>query len=141
MAQLIVCSINDRRCALPIESVRETMRALPIVAAPGRSPGVLGVATIRGVPTPVIDLGAWFACELSSPRWFVTISVGQRVAAVAVDEVLGIRSLAAAHVAELPPLLASADAAIVESVAAADADLVFVLSAARLIDVASEGNA
>ena len=95
------------------------MRALPIEPIGGSPSFVTGIALVRGRPTPVVDL-----VRLSIPaaptgsdyRRFVTIRSGERVVALAVDDVVGVMSISSNTLGELPPLLAeAADGAIASS--------------------------
>ena len=110
------------------------MRPLPIELLPGMPPFVVGLSIVRGTPIPVVDTGlliATAATGLGAAR-FVTIKVGSRRAALAVDAVIGVRDLASASAHMLPPLLHDAGA-VVEAVGALDADLLLVLRSARIV--------
>ena len=122
---------GGRACALPIEHVVETMRPLPLSPLAGTPPFVLGVAVIRGEPVPVVHLGLLLGAREAPPRRFVVVRCGARRAAVAVDEVAGVAALDG--VADAPPLVAAAAQGAVEALAAAGAELLVVLRAARLV--------
>jgi purine-binding chemotaxis protein CheW len=131
----VVCRVGARLCALPLAQVVETMRPLatsPVAGAPGF---VSGVAIIRGAPVPVIDAGALLgggAGRADAGR-LVTVRVGSRHVALAVDAVLGVRELPDASLAELPSLLSDARAGGVESLGALDDGLLLFLDGARLV--------
>jgi purine-binding chemotaxis protein CheW len=59
--------------------------------------------------------------------------LGTRSAALAVDAVLEIRTLPAATLASISPLLGEATAGVVSAIGALDARLLLVLEAARLV--------
>jgi purine-binding chemotaxis protein CheW len=124
--QALITRVGDRLCALPIELVEETMRRLRIETT-GTSSFVLGVAIIRGRPTPVVDTAKLVGTISRGATRFVTLRVGDRRVALAVDEVIDVRVLPAG---ELPPLVAGD---IVTALAALDRELVIVLDAARII--------
>ena len=145
----VVCRVGARLGALPLAHVVETMRPLatsPVAGAPGF---VAGVAIIRGAPVPVIDAAALLGREggRADAGRLVTVRVGQRHIALAVDAVLGVRDLADASLAELPSLLSDARAGGVASLGALDDGLVVFLEGARLVpesvwaalDAAAEG--
>jgi purine-binding chemotaxis protein CheW len=67
------------------------------------------------------------------PGRFVTVSVGDRRVALAVDDVVGVRHLPEASLRQLPPLLQELDGALVTTIAALDAELVLVLEGMRLV--------
>jgi purine-binding chemotaxis protein CheW len=63
----------------------------------------------------------------------VLLRTGQRRVALAVESVVGVRSLSEDSLSDLPPLLASADSGVVAAIGAHDRDLLLVLEAARII--------
>jgi purine-binding chemotaxis protein CheW len=129
---VVVCRIGARRCALSVAAVIETMRPLPIERVAGASETVLGIAVIRGTPTPVVDVGALFETRTHAPGRFVTIRTAGRVVALAVDEVIGVSVLDRASLQVLPPLLGDARTSAIESIGSADEELLLVLRSARL---------
>jgi chemotaxis signal transduction protein len=68
-----------------------------------------------------------------TPARFVSLKVGERIAALAVDAVLDVRSLAAETLSTMPPLLLGGDAQLVSVIGALDAKLLLVLEAARMV--------
>jgi purine-binding chemotaxis protein CheW len=139
--RFLLCCIGSRIGALALRDVRETMRPLPVEPLAGAPPFVLGLATIRGFPTPVVDVGQLlglselpFTPALSaSLARFVSLELGERTAALAVDAVLGVRSVPSGVLVNIPPLLQEACASVVSVVGALDARLLLVLEAARLV--------
>ena len=67
--------------ALPLESVAEVMRPLPIEPLGGMPAFVLGVSVIRGLPTPVADLTGLVGGVSVPPSRFVTVRANGRVVA------------------------------------------------------------
>ena len=129
----LLCRIRRGVCAIPLDDVVETMRPLPIEPAPGAPGFVLGLAIIRGRPLAVIDLARLLGDAGGPTTRFVTIRTGGREVALAVDAVIGVRTVTAAAVRELPPLLRDAGGAVVDAIGALDAELLFVLRGARLV--------
>ena len=122
-----------RRCALPIEDVVETLRPLPLTEVPAAPPYLRGLSVIRGAPVPVLDLGALLGDPPSEAATrFVVLRLGERRAALAVEEVLGLREISAREQHELPPLLQDAGE-LISRVAARDSELFAVLATARLV--------
>lgn len=109
----------------------ETLRPLRADPLSGVPPFVRGVAVIRGEPIPVVDLEGLLSGERSrDPARWVVLRVGDRRAALAVDEVLGVGSV----VGDAPaPLLAGACSATIEALAARDRELLVLLEASRLV--------
>jgi purine-binding chemotaxis protein CheW len=139
--RFLLCRIGMHTGALPLRDVRETMRPLPIEPLPGMPSFVLGVAIVRGFPAPVVDavrllkpVAPRSAPIISTPSArFVSLKLGDRTVVLAVDAVLDIRSLAAGIRAGISPLLREAGAEQMAAIGAWDAQLLFVLEAARLV--------
>jgi purine-binding chemotaxis protein CheW len=139
--RFLLCRIGSRIGALALMDVRETMRPLPIEPLPGMPPFVLGVAIVRGFPAPIVDAARLLKPlvpppppMISSPSArFVSLKLGERTAVLAVDAVLDIRPLPAGMLADIPPLLRETGAEQMAVIGALDAQLLFVLEAARLL--------
>jgi purine-binding chemotaxis protein CheW len=138
--RFLLCRIGSRIGALALKDVRETMRPLPIEPLMGTPPFVLGLAIIRGIPTPVVNAGSLVGPSTSpspilspSPARFVSLKLDERTAALAVDAVLDVCLLPSETLSNIPPLLLGADAQLVSVVGALDSKLLLVLKAARLV--------
>jgi purine-binding chemotaxis protein CheW len=130
----LVCRVRAMRVALPLKDVVETMRPLRVEPFSGAPPFVCGLSVIRGVPTPVVDLGTLLGSdERARPTRFVTLRVGERRVALAVEGVEGVRDFPRQGAHELPPLLKDASVGLVAAVRTLDAELMLVLSAAKII--------
>jgi purine-binding chemotaxis protein CheW len=123
--------------AIPVDHVVETMRALPITPLDHVSPIVRGMALIRGTRTPVIDAGALLGVESTAAR-FVTVRADAGMAAVAVDEVIGLATFDQGALAARPPLLTAYREALFASTLQHDRRLYAVLDAARVVAAAGE---
>jgi purine-binding chemotaxis protein CheW len=133
--QALIVAIGRRTCAIPLEHVVETMRPLPIEPVAGTARFIRGVSVIRGEPLPVVDLEMLLDEGASGARSgrFVTIKVGDRRVALAVEAVVGLRELDPAQLDQLPALLRDVDADLIEAIGTRDAQLVIVLHAARIV--------
>lgn len=129
----LVTRVPGRLCAFDLAHVVETMRPLPVEPVAGAPAFVLGLALIRGIPTPVIDLAAWMGVPPSPPTRFVSVAAGGRHVAIAVTAVTGVRRLDASALQTVPPLVREAAPGHVQLVGSLDADLLVVLGAARLL--------
>lgn len=121
--------------ALAAEHVIETMRPLPCDPVAGAPPFVVGVAVIRGRPTPVVDVGALVGAPHDAPaaRW-ITVAVGDRVVGLAVADVVGVRRLNGdAAAGAMPPLLSDAARGAVSALGVLDGELLLVLQGATLV--------
>ena len=133
----LLCRLGTGLCALPLDCVVETMRPLPIERLSRAPDFVLGVAVVRGQPLPVIDgVRLVGAAETAPPGRLVTLKVGERRAALAVTDVVGLRDLAGLHLGALPPLLEGAGGDVVAAIGALDDQLLLVLQAARAVPAA-----
>jgi purine-binding chemotaxis protein CheW len=131
----LIVRVGTRVCAIPVPHVGETMRPLPIETVAGMPSFLSGVAVIRGEPVPVIDLQALLegATNRTPPRRFVTLKLGDRRAALAVHEVLGLGHLDSAEFGDLPMILRDVAPTFVEAIGTRDAQLLIVLQASRIL--------
>ncbi len=130
----LICRSGARLCALPLACVVETMRPLPTRPVPDMPPFLLGVSIIRGATAPVVSVAQLLGEPATAPASrLVTIKMRGRAVAFAFDAVLGIRSLAAQCLADIPLLLHALDTSSVAAIAILDAELMVVLQSARII--------
>ena len=129
----LLCRVGALHFALRAADVSETMRPLPIQPLGAPPPFVVGLSVIRGVPVPIVDLGALLGVRGEAPPGrFVVIRAGARVVALAVAEVFGVRALQKVALAALPPLLRDGAPDALVGLSAVDGELLVVLQAARL---------
>jgi purine-binding chemotaxis protein CheW len=130
----LVALAGGKRLALALPDVIEVMRPLPVSKLTGTPPFVLGVAVVRGAPVPVIDAGALLG--ETGPRTFtrfVSLRLGDRSAALAVDGLVGVRALEDSQLKNLPPLLREVVAGVADAIGSLDEDLLLVLRAGKLV--------
>lgn len=133
-ALFLICRCESRLCALRLEHVAETIRPLPINPVPATPPFLLGVAIIRGAAVPVVSMAKLVGAAADpSPARFVTVKVGERQVAFAVESVIGVRELSAQSAAQIPPLLQDVDAGGLAAITTLDAELLLVLQGTRII--------
>jgi len=130
---LLIFRAKELVCALPLATVEEIMRPLPVKPLEGAPPFVAGISVVRGAPVPVVDAGTLLSGETSSPRRLIALKVANRRAALAVDDVLGIRTLPPETLSDLPPLLRDGRRDVIELIGTLDADLLLVLRSGRLV--------
>lgn len=125
---VLLLGLDGRVCAVPLRHVIETMRPLPIEHIADVPAFVSGVAVIRGIPTPVIDLGTLLGTPIKQPGRFVTIRAVGRQLALSVNGVLGVRDLSAmAGIEKLPPLLQGASGEALEMIGTLNDKVLLVL--------------
>jgi purine-binding chemotaxis protein CheW len=131
----LICRVGARLCALPLEHVVETMRPLPAEPLPGVPGFIRGVSVIRGEATPVVDAAVLLGAENAHPQpgRLVTVRIGDRRVALAVDAVLGVQAIPDESVHDLVPLLKQASTEVISAIGMLDADLLLVLQSAQLV--------
>jgi len=129
----LLCRVRDVLCAFPLEHVEETMRPLAVERIAGVPSFVQGLAVIRGVPTPVVDLASVLSGDASHPTRFVTVKTGTRLIALAVDAVVGVIEIPPDAVEVLPPLFQRNGLDAISAIGVLDADLLLVLQSTRLV--------
>jgi purine-binding chemotaxis protein CheW len=132
-ATWLLCRAGTSTCALPIGQVIETMRIRPIEAVAGAPPYVRGLSIIRGAPVPVVEAGLMFGDRPALSERLVTMRIGSRTVALAVESVIGVRDIAAGTCAALPPLLRDAGRETIAAIGSLDAEFLFVLRIARIV--------
>lgn len=137
--RLLVCGVGSRFCGLPLAHVVEIMRPLKLATLTNLPRFVAGFAVIRGRPTPVVsarrllDADATELETAATDARYVSIELGARRAALAVDAVIGVRSVERGQLAELPSLGDEASSGVVLALGLFDRELLFVLERSRLL--------
>lgn len=132
--KVLLFNVGRVQCGLPLAEVREVMRPMDLERNPSLPSCVLGTCMIRDLPTPVIDVAALLGTGASSPTRFITVSVGDRQAALAVDAVFGASQVDAQMFHAATPLVCG-DGEAVSALAVRDNQLVYLLNSARLLPV------
>jgi purine-binding chemotaxis protein CheW len=128
-SRTLVVGVKGRLCAVPLTQVMEIMRPLPVEPISAVPSFVQGISIIRGIPTPVVDLGALLGMPNVAADRFVTLRLGGRQVALSVDSVLGVREFDLSKIGELPPLLQGASRDVIEAMGTLDQQLLMVLRA------------
>lgn len=130
-ASWLLCRAGSRAFALPISDVIETLRVLPIEQLAGAPPFVRGLCLVRGVAVVVLDTGALFGEKALAYQRIVTVRIGERTIGFLAESVVGIRTIPAGALAQLPALLSEVET--IGAIANLDDELVFFLRTARAI--------
>lgn len=126
--------VGPQTCCIPLAHVIETMRPLPVELVADMPSFVKGLSVIRGEPVPVVDLASVVGVGEAGPvSRLVSLRLGDRRVALAVDGVIGVRALVVGSLKKMPPLLRGASAETVEAIGTLDSRLLVVLSATRIL--------
>jgi purine-binding chemotaxis protein CheW len=105
-----------------------------LTGQPRLPPFVLGIAIIRGLVTPVLDaallVGAKEPCQ--STR-LVALKLGPRPCALAVENVLGVRSFSQDQSGAMPRLLGELGAETIRTLRTLDQQVLWILESARVV--------
>jgi purine-binding chemotaxis protein CheW len=114
--------------------VQETLRPLLVRSIESAPAFVCGLSVIRGAPVLVVDLSAVIGTVRSDSitRW-VTLNLGGRRLALAVESVLGIRKLEKSTLQALPPLLRDTNRDLIEAIGTLDSELLMLLQAGGIL--------
>lgn len=132
----LLCRQRGVVIAVPIGYVIEIMRPLAVESLQGMPTFVRGLSVVRGAPIPVIDAGVLLGgTNADATRW-VSLRVGARSVALAVESVEGFGELLPESTSPLPPLLHEARAEVIAAIGALDSNLLLVLDATRILSEA-----
>lgn len=111
------------------------MRPLPVESLANTPDFIRGVARIRGAAVPVVELTALFQAEYHDEvlSRFVTLRVGPRCVALAVQSVVGVADVSDQIFDNLPPLLKTKRSELIEALGTLDAEFLVTLHTARLV--------
>jgi purine-binding chemotaxis protein CheW len=128
---MLIVRAAGRLCGLPLTSVVEIMRPLPVQALAGLPAYLRGLAVIRGQPIPVVDVSTLLA-GVAGDRIgrFLTMRGEGRPFSLAVEAVLGMRTVDRGALRAIPELREPARE-LVDSVGALGTELLTVLKASR----------
>jgi purine-binding chemotaxis protein CheW len=129
----LLCRVGTLLCALPVHQVGATMRLLPVEPVAGAPPYLRGLAVIRGVPVPVVDLGSIVGVPQTRPRRLVTTTAAARTVALAVDEVIGVMPIGPDQAEPFPPLLQGAASDTISAIGTLDSELLLFLRLSRIV--------
>ncbi len=132
--RVLFLRVGPRLCALPLASVVETSRPLPIESLPGTASFVSGLTVLRGEAVPVVDARALLGLpDHHQPGRFVSIAIETRRLVLAVDAVVGVRSIDDASLVALPALAGEMASTLVSAIAALESGLLLLVRSARLV--------
>ena len=96
--RVMVLTAGNLTVAIAASSAREVSPRTAAIRLPGAAEFVCGVVNVRGTLVPLVDLGRLLETEPANPSgWVVTLDLGGRRCALAVD------SLPVLRAADAPP--------------------------------------
>jgi purine-binding chemotaxis protein CheW len=98
----LVCRVGGGLCAVPVTTVRETMRPQPVTPLADGPPYLSGVAVVRGALTPVVDAGALVSGIPVNAGRLLSLAAADRSVALAVESVVGVRVIEPDALVDLP---------------------------------------
>ena len=106
LVQFVIFKLADEDFAIPIDEVREIIRAVPVTPVPGSPRAIRGMINVRGEVASVIDLKARFALrerhELE-PKHIIITAQQKTLFAFTVDEVTEILRIMENEIKPTPP--------------------------------------
>lgn len=129
----LVVRAAGRMCAFELLAVREVTRPLAVEGLPEAPPWVLGLSQVRGSAVPVVSLAGILGQAAGEAGRWVVVHVGQRRVAVAVESVVGIRSLPRDALAAMPPLAREAHGDVIAAVGRLDAGFLSIIETSHLV--------
>ena len=130
----LIVTAGARHCALPLESVLETMRVLKAERIPGAPAFVLGVSIIRGEAVPVVDLAALLGEPASAQTTrLVLLRIDDHRVALVVDTVLDVHEHDPDALLGMPSLAGEITSGAAVAIERLDDRFLLVLDTAKLI--------
>lgn len=129
----LVFRVAGKLCALPLSQVIETLRPLPLQRFGSAPDFVLGAATVRGLPIPVVSAARLLDEGARGGLRWICVAAGSRRVALEVDDVLGVRMIAGIDATLRQPLLEGAEPERVATLGRLDGELLRTLQAAHLV--------
>ncbi|SFF70771.1 purine-binding chemotaxis protein CheW [Halobacillus alkaliphilus] len=86
--KVIVFQLNEEEYTIPVHQVGSIERIMAITRVPGTAPFVKGVINLRGVVTPIIDLGERLGMEstrITEQTRIITVKIGDLAVGLIVE--------------------------------------------------------
>ncbi len=131
--QVVLVEEEQDLLAIPLQDVHEVLRPLPVTRLPDLPSFVVGASLVRGSATPVLSLAALLGRQgVREERW-VLLRFPEGAAALAVQNVLGVKNIPAAAFRDANSLGSALRGKVVQSIAAFDGRLLVFLDSAKLL--------
>jgi len=130
---VLIARVGDIACALPIASVIETMRPLPISHLGDAPSFVRGIAIVRAAPTVVIDTAVMLGIAPAPPARFVTVRADEGALALTFDEVVAVTRIPRPALLDVPTLLRASTREAVAALGRVEGGMLVLVETARIL--------
>ncbi len=138
---LIVFRVGELRLGIDVRQVREVARAIPLSSPLPNAGGVVGMITLRGESTAVVDLGVVLGlpCEQRDRRARMTaVHHNGATVCLLVDQIGGLHDVTDADLKPPPPIIADVDIRWLDHVTySATGELIGVVNVDRIMSLVS----
>lgn len=128
--RLVCFHLGEQEHALPIASVRETIRVRPMTSVFLTPPWLAGIFSLRGEIVPAVDIAPWLGMPATAVREetrLIVLRHPTRTLAILADDLAELRTLAPADIAPPPPTLSPEQGILLTGVAATPTGTVRIL--------------
>ena len=134
--QIVTFWLGDASYGLDIRSVREIKAWMPTTSLPNTPAFVRGVANLRGMIVPILDLGARFGRDVVQPTQthvVIIVAVDNRFVGLLVDAVSDITTIAVDDIMPVPEFDKSNSRGCLDGIVSIGGQLVTLISGDRVI--------
>ena len=134
--QIVTFWLGDASYGLDIRSVREIKAWMPTTSLPNTPAFVRGVANLRGMIVPILDLGARFGRDVVQPTQthvVIIVAVENRFVGLLVDAVSDITTIAVDDIMPVPEFDKSNSRGCLDGIVSIGGQLVTLISGDRVI--------
>jgi purine-binding chemotaxis protein CheW len=101
VSRVAMIGLGRETLGIPIDGIREIIKAPPITPLPWMPPWIMGIIQVRGELISVVDLSFWFKIKTTSAEGFLVVVVGAAgPLGLFADNVLGFKAISAEDIAE-----------------------------------------
>jgi purine-binding chemotaxis protein CheW len=141
--ELLTFNLSDEEYAFRISEIQEIVRVLSITRIPKTEPYLLGITSLRGKITPVIDLKKILSLKNESggvkKKQKILILKGTKgPIGVLVDNVIGVVRTSSSTIVETPPHLPEEEMRFIEGVAIVDGRFISIIRTEETVNVRME---
>lgn len=139
LEQYISFGVSGETYAVSIDHIAEISKPMQETEVPRTAAFVRGIANVRGIVIPVIDLARRLGLPprpLARSSRILIVRHGADLCGVLVDEVMGVIPIAPEHLEEAPGAIGGTRGDFIRSLARYEGELVIVLNLATVLDPA-----